>query len=84
MAWQCISPDVNVKGFKKCCTYTAVDETDDMLWNGSEEEGTIRSECQEDEGTDCEDGDATLTGKGRQNVTCFTYQVYKINTKIFV
>jgi len=28
-----------------------------MLSNGSEEDGNIRSECEEDEGTDCEDGD---------------------------
>ena len=27
---------------------------DDMLWNGSEEDGNIRSKCEEDEGTDCE------------------------------
>ena len=26
---------------------------DDMLWNGSEENGDVRSECEEDEGTDC-------------------------------
>jgi hypothetical protein len=39
-AWQCISPEVTMKSFKKCCTSTAVDETDDdMLWNGSEEDG---------------------------------------------
>jgi len=38
IAWQCISPEVRVKGFKKCCTYSAVDGTDDdMLWNSSEE-----------------------------------------------
>jgi len=29
-----------------------------MLWNGSEEDGNVRSECEEDEGTDCEDGDS--------------------------
>jgi len=33
---------------------------DDMLWNGSEEYGmlgvTVR--CEEEEGTDCEDGDS--------------------------
>jgi len=35
-----------------------VDEIDvDMLWNGSEEGGNVRELCQEDEGTDCEDGD---------------------------
>jgi len=36
MTWQCISPQVNVKGFKKCCTSNAVDGTDD---NG------IKSSC---------------------------------------
>jgi hypothetical protein len=33
-----------VKGFEKCCI-------------SSEEDGDVRSECEEDEGTDCEDGD---------------------------
>ena len=27
MEWQCISPEVIVKGFKKCCVDYAVDET---------------------------------------------------------
>jgi len=34
-----------------------VGESDDMLWSGSEE-GSVRSEWEEDEGTDCEDGDS--------------------------
>jgi hypothetical protein len=38
---------VIVKVFKKCCVSNAVDETDDMLWNGSEEDGNVRSECEE-------------------------------------
>ena len=47
------------EGFKKCCISNAMDETDDdMLWNGSEEDGNVRSECEQDEGTDCEDGDS--------------------------
>ena len=55
-AWQHISPQVTVKGFKKCCISKAVDGTDDdMLWN-DEEDGPIRSEIEEDEGTDHEDG----------------------------
>jgi hypothetical protein len=58
MAWQHISPEVTVKGFKKCCISTAVGETDDMLWNGSEEDGNVHSECKGDEGNDCEDGDS--------------------------
>jgi hypothetical protein len=46
-AWQCVSPEVTVKcfkGFKKCCVSSAVEGTDvDMLWNGSEEDGNVRS-----------------------------------------
>jgi hypothetical protein len=50
---------VILKGFKKCCISNAMDETDDdMLWNDSEEGGNVRSECEEDEDTDCEDGDS--------------------------
>jgi hypothetical protein len=33
-----------------------VDGTNDMLRNGSEEDGNVRSGCEEDEGTDCEEG----------------------------
>jgi len=52
-AWQCISPEVIVKGFKKCC----MDGTDyGMLWNGMD--GVVRGECEGDEGTECEDGDS--------------------------
>ena len=50
--WQHISPEVTVKGFKKCCISSRVDGTDgDMLWN-------VRGECEEGEGTECEDGDS--------------------------
>jgi hypothetical protein len=66
-----------VKGFKKCWISSAVDETDDnTLWDGSEGVGNVRCECEEDEGTDCEDGDSdtvTLTDKGRQNLKCLVY-----------
>ena len=60
-ARHCISPEVTVKGVKKCCISIAVDETDDdMLWKGVEEDGNVGSVCvcEEDEGTDCEDGDS--------------------------
>jgi len=41
-AWQHISPEVTVNGFKKCCTSNAMDGMDDnMLWNDSEEIITI-------------------------------------------
>ena len=29
-----------------------------MLWDGSEDEGNVKGQCEEDEGTDCEDGDS--------------------------
>ena len=45
-----------MKGFNKCYTSNGTD--DDMLWNGSEVDGHVRSECEGDEGTDCEDGDS--------------------------
>jgi hypothetical protein len=31
---------------------------DDILWNDIEEEGDVRSECEKDEDTACEDGDS--------------------------
>ena len=47
-----------MRGFKKCCTSSAGDNTDgDMLWNGIAEDGNVRIECEGDEGTGCGDGD---------------------------
>jgi len=47
-----------VKVFKRCCTFSAVEETDDdMLWNDMEKVGKV-SECEEGEVTDCEDRDS--------------------------
>jgi hypothetical protein len=60
MAWQRISPEVTVKGFKKYCISSAADGTDDMFWNESGDVGDVRSGCEEDEGTDCEDGDSDI------------------------
>jgi len=43
-AGQRISPIVVVNGFKKCClSSTVVGTDDDMLWNGSEEDGNVKS-----------------------------------------
>jgi hypothetical protein len=60
MAWQHMPSEVIVKGvFKKYCMSTAVDETDDdTSWNDSKEDGNVGSEYEEDEGTNCEDGDS--------------------------
>jgi len=35
-----------------------VDETDDEMWNCSEEDGDVRNECEEHEGGYCEDSDS--------------------------
>jgi hypothetical protein len=35
-----------------------MDGNNDMLWNGSEEDNNVSSECNENEGTDYEDGDS--------------------------
>jgi hypothetical protein len=57
-AWQHISPEEILKGVKKCCISNAMDETDDdVLWNGSEEDGYVRDVGPEDEGIDCAVGD---------------------------
>jgi len=71
-AWQRISPQVIVKGFKQCYTSNAVDGTDDMLWNGSEEHGNVRS-VRKMKAPIVKVETVTLTGKGGQNVTCFLY-----------
>jgi hypothetical protein len=34
-----------MKGFKKCCIFSAVDEPDDVLCKCSEEDGNVRNEC---------------------------------------
>jgi hypothetical protein len=50
---------VIVKGFEKCCILTEMGENDgDMLWNDSEEDVNVKSDCEEDERTACEDGDS--------------------------
>jgi len=43
-----------------CEGSSAVDGTGNMLWNDGEEYGDVRSECEEDEGTDCDDGDSDI------------------------
>ena len=49
----------DVKGFGKCCIQSEMCEGD-MLRDGSEEDGNVRSECEEGEGNACEDGDREI------------------------
>ena len=49
-----------------------MDEIDDMVWNGSEEAGNIRS-VRKMKALTVKMETVTLIGKGGQNVTCFVY-----------
>jgi hypothetical protein len=55
-AWQHISPELTVKGVK-CCISKAVNETDEMLWNDTQD-GEDKSGYKEDTGTNCENRDS--------------------------
>ena len=60
------SLEVTVKGFKKCCIPSAKDGTDDdMLWNGNEANGSIRS-VRKMKALTVEVETVTLIGKGRR------------------
>jgi hypothetical protein len=61
-----------MKGIQKCCIPNAVDGTDDMLWNGSEEESDIVS-VRKMKALTVKMETVTLIGKGRWNLTCFVY-----------
>jgi len=53
---------IDYEEFYECCISSAVEGTDDdKVWSDSEEEGSVKSEWEEDEGTDCEDGDSDTT-----------------------
>jgi hypothetical protein len=71
---------VIVKGLKKYSIFNATNGTDDdTLWNGSKDNENVSSECEEDEGTDCEDGHTTDNAGGKSavvkedNLTYFVY-----------
>jgi hypothetical protein len=55
MAWQCISPEVTAKGPRQW-----MGTNDAILWNDSEKDADVRSESEEDEGTDCDNGGSNI------------------------
>jgi hypothetical protein len=61
---------VTVKGFKKFYISTAVDGTGDMLWNDTEEVGNVNSVFEENEGTECEDGQSTNSDVEETDIDC--------------
>jgi hypothetical protein len=59
----------------------AVDGTANMLWNDNEKDRDVGSECEEDEGTDCEDGDSDtdcLEGCHRLQSSCIQVNMVSI------
>jgi len=73
-AWQHISLEVIVKGFKKCCISNAKDGTDGgMLWNGTKTDGEVRVSVRKTKALNVKKKRVTLIGKGRQNLTCIMY-----------
>ena len=46
-----------VKGFKKYYISNGLNGNNNDMWNGSEEDGDVRCECEEDEDTVCKAGD---------------------------
>ena len=72
---------MTVKGFKKSCIFIGMDGTDDdMLWNGSEEDGNVRSECAEDKGTDCENGDSDNWYRLTESDMIYTLTLWRLTT----
>jgi hypothetical protein len=63
-AWHCSSPELIVDNFKKCCISSAMDEPDDMLQNGYEGDGSVRS-VRETKAMTVKMGTVMLTGRGR-------------------
>jgi len=63
-AWHRSSPELAVNDFKKCCISSAMDENDDILRNGYEGDGNVRS-VRETKALTVKMGTVTLIGKGR-------------------
>jgi hypothetical protein len=78
MAWRRASLEATAKGFKKCCISNAVDGTDDdMLWNGIVEDGDLRSEREEDEGTESTEKPHVIKSKKLQ-----TFEIYDASSLV--
>ena len=63
-AWHRSSPELIVNYFKKWCVSSAMEEPDDMLRNGYEGDGNVRS-VRETKAPTVKMGTVTLIGRGR-------------------
>jgi hypothetical protein len=65
-AWQQISPELTMKGFRKCYISSAVDGTDvDMLRNGSKRMGMLGLSVRKMKALTVKVGTVALIGKDR-------------------
>jgi hypothetical protein len=72
--WQRISPEVTVKGFKKCCIPNAMDETDVVCCRMTVKRmGMLGVSVRKMKALTVKMETVTLIGKGRENLTCFVY-----------
>ena len=80
MAWQHISPEMTVMGFKKCCISTAMGEADEvMLVNDSKEEWVLR----EMKALTVTMETVTLTGKVDRIWQAVCFKCMKLTVKYF-
>jgi hypothetical protein len=83
-AWQCISPDVIVKGCKNACTPTAMDESDnDMLWNGWKRMGMLGVSVRKMKALTEKMEIVTLIGKSAENEHALRIKRMKLRAKYF-
>jgi len=75
-----------MKGFKKCCTSSAVDDGSDggMQWTGSERMASLGVSVRMMKALTVKMETVTLTREGAQNVTHFVYQVTIINSTLIL
>jgi hypothetical protein len=72
-AWQCISSEVNVNGFKKCCISIALDRTDDSCAMAVKRMGMLEFSMRKMMALTVKMERVTLIGKDRWNLTCSVY-----------
>jgi len=74
-----------VKGFKKCCTRSAVDGSDGgMYWTGSRGMAILGVGVRKMKALTVKMETVTLTCEGTQNVMYFVYQVATINITLIL
>ena len=83
-AWQRISAEAAVKGFKKCCISSALGASDDDCCGMTVKRiRMLAVSVRKLKALTVKMEIVTLIGSSRRNLTCFMYYVYETNSKIF-